>query len=989
MKRWSSARTRRRGGAGPGADGAGPPPSAVPLVEDVDGLLLLRSSEDDSLSLAGLAEVARAVGVEQDTVTVLVGTPDDGPSGRGVWTRLGTLLDSLRNKGTRQVRLVMPGAGDDRPERTSVARRIADAWQLDVIAPDGPVLITPGGTLFVDGESPAAGAWWHFPPGDRPRKLGPRAPAPGWQAALGRLPARTDGGCLVEQIPTGVLIRPAQSPRPDPLHLCFAIPMDAVRPTVVVGVPRAEDVSADEVAAVLGALPAAQRAAARLAPGGRRDALRLAQSVADMLAAEVEVLTGVPLLPEHPDGQAGVRPTVVGSDGKPGWQPFVGAVACRPAGPDGQPPPLRVVEGHPLPLGRPGKGTVSLTERWNATATRAGLVVWDSGGPPPPLAELAVDPDTCTVELGLPGQPVDDSILPALTRLLIAFGPRAAARVTLLVRGRLLGHESGLRRLAAQHAVPGIRYVTSPGARGTAGRDGATPRTAPVRRGEGGPRTGPAPVPRPPSAKTETRPEDAARAGGRVRAGTADHRASERAGAPRTSGAAPSHETLLDVLSGAGSRPGTGGGDELYPRVAPSTASSEGTGQDPAPASRPRTTAALDAAGHRPAGPPETRPRPSDPEEERPRDEPAERTAGPSATALRPGGDEASGRTGRERPPAGPPAGPTVPSRDTDAEEPPAGAASSGPGASGTATVPSGPGTTAAPRPAGTEVSGGTSPGTPDRAPAAPSEQPAPRPARIPAGAAPALLPGHVSSDGERTALRDLVTEWERHAAAVARVLTRMPALRGQQMEAARTDLVAAHVYLTATEGPLSHRALLRDLRTGEGRLSAYAACLASALRRLPSYRGVALRGAVAEGGGEPPEVGRLLQDPGPISALAATGPLPGGPPVAYAVWSVTGRKVRQLLDRADGAQECPDEIVFAPGSGFRVLGTRDVAGSTTVLLRELPPTTTAYVDEVTELSQLDRKALSRLEEALTGPLPVEQGQTWPERCTGHVGAEA
>ncbi|GGS53465.1 hypothetical protein AB0E75_25290 [Streptomyces griseoviridis] len=983
MKRWSSARTHRRKGAGPGADGAGPPPSAVPLVEDVDGLLLLRSAEDDSLSLAGLAEVARAVGVEPDTVTVLVGTPDDGPSGHGVWTRLGTLLDSLRDKGTRQVRLVMPGAGDGRAERASVARRIADAWQLDVIAPDGPVLITPGGTLFVDGGSPAAGAWWHFPPGDRPRKLGPRAPAPGWQAALGRLPARTDGGCLVEQIPTGVLIRPAQSPRPDPLHLCFAIPMDAVRPTVVVGVPRAEDVSADEVAAVLGALPAAQRAAARLAPGGRRDVLRLAQSVADMLAAEVEVLTGVPLLPEPPDGQTGVRPTVVGSDGKPGWQPFVGAVACRPAGPDGQPPPPRVVEGLPLPLGRPGKGTVPLTERWNATATRAGLVVWDRGGPPPPLAELAVDPDTCTVELGLPGQPVDDSILPALTRLLIAFGPRAAARVTLLVRGRLLGDESGLRRLAAQHAIPGIRYVTSPGARGAARRDGATPRTAPVGYGESGPRTGPAPAVRAPSAKPETRPGDSAGAGGRVHAGTPDHDASERAGAPpRTRGTAPSHEVLRDVLSGTGSRPGTGGGDGLYPRVAPSTASPGGAERDPAPASRPRTTAALDAAGHRPAGPPETGPRPSDPEEERPRHEPAGRTAGPSAPAPRPDGDEASGRTGPERPPAGPPAGPAVPSRRTDAEEPPAGASSSGPGATGTATVPSGPDITATPRPGGPEVSGETSP-------AAPSEQPAPRPARTPAGTAPALLPGHVSSDGERTALRDLVTDWERHAAAVARVLTRMPALRGQQMEAARADLVAAHVYLTTTEGPLSHRELLRDLRAGEGRLSAYAACLASALRRLPSYRGVALRGAAAEGGGEPPEAGRLLQDPGPVSALAATGALPGEPAVAYAVWSVTGRKVRQLLDRADGAQECPDEIVFAPGSGFRVLGTRDVAGSTTVLLRELPPTTTAYVDEVAELSQLDRKALSRLEEALAGPLPVERDQTWPERCTGHVGAEA
>ncbi|MEU7467510.1 hypothetical protein AB0A94_02915 [Streptomyces sp. NPDC044984] len=1024
MKRWSSARSRRRAGHGPAADGraatdgAGPLSAAAPLVEDVDGLLLLRSFEDDSLHLPDLAEVARAVSAETDTVTVMVGTPDGGPAGHNVWSRLGTLLDSLRNKGTRRVRLVMPGAGADRTDRTSVARRIADAWQLDVIAPDGPVLITPGGTLFVDGETSDAGAWWHFPPDGTPRRLGPRTPAPGWQAALSRLPARTDDGCLVEQIPAGVLIRPAQSPRPDPLHLCFAVPMDAVRPAVVIGAPQAEDVSAAEVAAVLSALPAAQRAAARLVPGGRRDVLRLAQSVADMLGAEVEVLSGVPLLHAHPDGESGVRPTVVGSDGRPGWQPFVGAVACRPAGPDEQPPPLRVTDGHPLPLGGPGKGTVSLTERWNATATRAGLVVWDGGGPPPPLAELAVDPDTCTVELGLPGRPVDDSVLPALTRLLIALGPRAAARVTLLVRGRLLSGDGGLRRLAAQHAVPGIRYVTSPTGRGTVRRDGATPRTAPVPHGEGDRGAAPVPAPRPASPGTDV-PHGDRDDGGRVRAGASARGEPGRAGTgPRTDAAAPSQETLLGVLSGTGSRGVVGGGDHHSSRVPPAAASAVSAGPHPAPAYGPQAAAAVDTAGHRPAEPPETGPGPSVPRPSAPEDE---RLAGAT--------DEASDRTREGRSPAGPSAspegdGPSTPDGDPRPTEPPAGARPADPAVTGPPSVPAvvdtdagpppvpavvdtdaGPppvpaapvpatpdtdaGAVVAPAPTGTAVPRGASPGAPGRAPVPRGDEPAPRSSRTPAGAALALVPGHVSSDSERTALRDLVPDWERHAAAVARTLTRLPALRGQQMEAARADLVAAHAYLTTSEGPLNHRELLRDLRTGEGRLSAYAACLASALRRLPSYRGVALRGAAAEGGGEPPEVGRLLQDPGPLSALAASGPLPGDRPVAYAVWSVTGRKVRQLLNRAEEAQDSPEEVVFAPGSGFRVLGTRDVAGSTTVLLRELPPTTTAYVDEVAELSQLDRKALSRLEEALAGALPVQRDKTWPERCTGHVGTEA
>ncbi|QLH25375.1 hypothetical protein [Streptomyces sp. Rer75] len=107
---------------------------------------------------------------------------------------------------------------------------------------------------------------------------------------------------------------------------------------------------------------------------------------------------------------------------------------------------------------------------------------------------------------------------------------------------------------------------------------------------------------------------------------------------------------------------------------------------------------------------------------------------------------------------------------------------------------------------------------------------------------------------------------------------------------------------------------------------------------------------------------------------------------MAYAIWSVTGRKVRQLLDRPAGTREAHDEVVFAPGTGFRVLGVRTVRGAPVVLLRELPATATAYVDEASELSQLDRKALARLEVALADEIPAGEAQDWPERCVGPVG---
>ncbi|MFD3821710.1 hypothetical protein ACFWUX_05050, partial [Streptomyces sp. NPDC058625] len=497
MSRWSSVVPRRGGRSGTGRGtrhpatephgGAGGRGAVgAPPVEDIDGVLLVRSVDDDSFPLDTLLEVAGAVGMEEDVVTMIVGSAaGGGPAGAEHWARLGALLDTLRSQGTDRVRLVMSGAGDDRPERPSVARRIADAWELEVIAPDGAVLITPGGVLFVHGAARPGPGWWRFAPGEAPRRLGPRAPAPAWQEALDRVPVRTTGGCVVDRIPAGVVIRPAEAPGPDLGDLCFAVPVDFERPTVLVGAPQAEDVAADEVAAVLATLPVAQRSRVRLAPGGRRDLLRLGQSVADLLGAEIEVLTGLPLIADHAPPGTAPRPTLVGRDGRPSWQPFVSAVVCGPTDAEGRTPAPRPVATH-VPdwiLGGAEPGTVRLTDRWQATVTRAGLALWAPDGPRPGPVGPAVDPEVCAIELGMPGQPLDGSLLPALSRLLRGLGADTRARTTLLVRGRLVGGDGELRRLAAEHGVPGIRYVTAArpaGAGAPARRPGTTTAGAPA-----------------------------------------------------------------------------------------------------------------------------------------------------------------------------------------------------------------------------------------------------------------------------------------------------------------------------------------------------------------------------------------------------------------------------------------------------------------------------------------------------------------------------
>ncbi len=1196
MSRWSSVipgRGRRSasgtgrsgtaspaGGASGGASGTGNRGVGGPPVEDVDGVLLVRSVEDDSFPLDVVAEVAGAVGREEDVVTVIVGSAAGGGGpDADHWARLGALLDSLRARGTERVRLVMSGAGDDRPDRPSVARRIADAWELEVTAPDGAVLITPGGTLFVHGDSRPGCAWWRFAPGAQPRKAGRRAPTPLWEEALDGVPARTAGGCVVDRVPAGVVIRPAEAPGPAPDDLCFSVPVDVERLTVLVGAPQAEDVTADEVAAVLAGLPEAERARTRLAPGGRRDLLRLGQSVADLLGTEVEVLTGLPLFDDHAAPGTPPRPTLVGLDGRPSWRPFVSSVICGPVDSAGRAPVPRPTELHPPDwiLGGGEPGTVRLTDRWRATVTRAGLALWTPDGPRPGPLGPAVDPEVCAIELGMPGQPLDDSLLPALSLLVRGLGTDVRSRTTLLVRGRLLAGDGGLRRLAAEHGIPGIRYVTAgraarPGP--ATGRPGTTTepgRVPPPGRAAQGPSGralptvahAPGAAPAPPAAGPGTGAGRAALPGAPGRepgegaggpgavgpGGTSPARGAGEAAAPPAAGSGPGVGRGVDGVAvdpsaggtgealpprgvdgaaasstagsgagvGRGSGEGAGGpgavgpggsspaggvargvdgaaapppagvgrgndGVAVGPRVTgPDGASAPGgTVQGPGatsalPATGPGTVAVRRRPGAVGRGPSATGPgggtaRPdgvtaadpqtagsgapvpppaaspdapqgggtaavngpsaagpvASPDVRVDADAPGRPVAGAGGAVPSPGSPSAGGVAG----PEGAAAGASVPAASSEPEPqglseegaatPPAssepgpqrlseeGVATPGAGdgagggrsASGSGAAPDGgagsgaveprPASPARPRPGTTGEGSGPEPdgGRAGRAGAETGPRGHDGGAPAPARAALPFVPGHISGAAERAAFRDAAAgAWEGHAAAVSRVLTRMPALRGHELEAARTDLVAAHAYLTAAEGPLHHRELIRDLHTGEGRLLPYAGCLASALRRLPSYRGVALRGGDADG--PEPAVGTLLHDPAPVSALAGTSALPAGSPVRYAIWSVTGRKVRQLLDRPGGSTEEHEEIVFVPGAGFRVLGVRTApAGPSVVLLRELPGNATAYMDGSEELSGLDLKALTHLEEALAKGFRVADGPQWPERCSGPVGQD-
>ncbi|MDX6356184.1 MAG: hypothetical protein QOF98_3087, partial [Streptomyces sp.] len=459
MTPWLGGR-RRRAAAEPAAETGTPvqAPATTHAVEvaDVDGVLVLRAGGSALLDSAAVFELARTLrrppppgspGADgpDGIVTVLV-VVDSGLA----WGRLAELLDSLREKDVRGIRLVMSGAGADRPDQPAVARRIADAWEMEVIAPDGTVLLVPGGSLFVPGALQDSG-WWRFSPDAEPVPLGPRHPVPQWQSALGRLPARTVGGIAVDRIPAGVLLRPADTAPPAPGDLCYAVPADPAKPLVLVGVPgAAEGIPADDIRDVLAELPDAAGFGVRLAPGDHRDLLLAGRLAAAALDAEVEVATAPPLLAGH-----GMRPRLVGTDGEPSWQPFVEAVVCEPPAPGGETAPRLLRWFPPVPgRGSAASGTVRLTDGWQVAVTRAGLWVGAADEPRAPLAGRPVDPDGVLIEVGTPGRALAPSLLPALSRLFATLDPDQWPRASLHLHGILPPMVSAaLSQLAAHHGL--------------------------------------------------------------------------------------------------------------------------------------------------------------------------------------------------------------------------------------------------------------------------------------------------------------------------------------------------------------------------------------------------------------------------------------------------------------------------------------------------------------------------------------------------------
>ncbi|MER8223578.1 hypothetical protein ABTZ58_23905 [Streptomyces sp. NPDC094143] len=997
MPRWTGVLARLRGTDAEGrrsfgrernrrtGDGA-EAPRIVLVVDQADGVRLIRSAYEGPPDTGGTDW--RALHGKPGTVTLLFGAvAADSPD---LWPFLAEVLDSLATADVTGVRLALAGAGAVRPDRPCVAQLIADTWELEVTAADGTVVVVPDGSLFTPADtSGGSGTWYLFAPGTEPVLLGPRDPAPSWQSAFNRLPRQLDDECAVDGIPAGVLVRPVQEAAPQPGDLSYAVAPDAQRPVVLLGTPRGRAVPADAVAALLVTLPAAVRAGVRLASGSHRDVLPVAQEVADLLSTEVELLTGLPL-PGGEDPGTGVHVTLTDDSGTPTWQPVVEAVRCRPAHPDtGRAVPPRPVQPRsPLPGTEPtDRGTVDLSERWRLSLTRAGVALEERDRPPAPPACRPVDPERFVIEASASTDHSDPSFLRACERVLSGLDPALRAHAELRIPAISGDTLQDMRRMAVRHHVA-LTLVRAPEAPVRPGGPAVTVTTmASGGALQGAVRTGPGRSP-------DTEDRTSADTGDKTSADAASTRASR---VPATGATAPPKRTQPQSRSdGPAGAPLTedgmaeaahkdpADGTDLPVAPLPLRASSSGSAAAPSPPApgvgpSPSPDTATDASGS-PAGVGR---------------EPAARTTAPDRqprsgavpappTAARPQGSGPD----TNRPASAEPSPPPSPAAPSLPAEPITPASPHTPVTGNTAPVPpTSPRPTPPPAP------------SPPASPAAPVSPVSTAGSAVPVSAATASTtplsrtgrpattaspPVHRSPDAQdRAAFRRFTgSAWDGHAAGVARALTRMPVLRGQDPDVVRTDLVAVRAYLSSPSGPLHHAELARSLRTGDPSRLPYALCLVSGLRRLPTYRGAVVRGGPAPTGVESLLPGTVLHDPAPISGLPLSAAAVPVTAVRYAVWSSTAHRVRALAVAGAGAGGA-DEVVFPPGSVFRVLQVRPGDTEPMVLLREVPGARSGP-EEPAGLNDADRTALTRLSAALDA-LPAIGGpdHRWPTRCAG------
>lgn len=195
--------------------------------------------------------VAQALPAEPHRTPIVV---DAGAVPDGDWPQLADLLAGLPAERRTRLRLVLPWAGCSAD--TAPARIVSDRLGADVIAPDGCVLATTPGMLYV-GRPQGGGGWRQFIPGLAPALVSIRYPTPEWEGYLPLDEWQSATGIVAESVPAGLWVHGTHDVRAadrldDPV---FALPTDPYRVALILGGPSGGAVDRAKFGEVIQALP--------------------------------------------------------------------------------------------------------------------------------------------------------------------------------------------------------------------------------------------------------------------------------------------------------------------------------------------------------------------------------------------------------------------------------------------------------------------------------------------------------------------------------------------------------------------------------------------------------------------------------------------------------------------------------------------------------------------------------------------------------------
>ncbi|MFG3010596.1 hypothetical protein ACGFZB_09060 [Streptomyces cinerochromogenes] len=335
---WRTPRAR----SAPPAERHAAPPAAL-AVQRVGGAWLVHpATGPDRRSLlfaAGLAADAEYAVVVVDLL------PD-------------TALDAVEEAvarvvpaGPRGLRVVFGRPPSQGP--AAAGRWLSGRLGRDVVVPDGVLLPSAGGALFIGADR--GRGWVLATPEGRERYVSRRFPRPAWDGTLPDRPRPVGGDAVAEPVSAGVWLRPVREDAAQHRHrryLAARLRCRSDAATVVIGTPDAPGPAPEDVARFWLDLPEDARSTMRFVLFGRARGAGgrpYGESLADLTGEPVHVYNGFPTS----DPVVGRAPLdevrFLERDGTPGRPVLAREYLCLPPEPGGQPAVSLAVD-HRWPL---------------------------------------------------------------------------------------------------------------------------------------------------------------------------------------------------------------------------------------------------------------------------------------------------------------------------------------------------------------------------------------------------------------------------------------------------------------------------------------------------------------------------------------------------------------------------------------------------------------------------------------------------------------